>query len=84
MTFFSESVENVLLKAIDNNEKIMFVLNGELVTIEPEEHLNNDKSNDSLVVVIDCRSQLKASLYRYIKNSDSQGQGTLVKNTRIN
>lgn len=70
MAFFSENVENQLLKAIGNKEDIMFVLNGKLVTIETGEHLTDNKSKDSLVVVIDFNSKLTATLYRYIKNTD--------------
>ena len=66
LAFFSENVENELLKAIDEKEQIMFVVNGKQVTIEAGECVTKKKSRDSLVVVIDCNSELKASLYRYI------------------
>lgn len=70
MVFFSENVENELLKAINDKEQIMFVVNGKPVTIEAGECVTKKKkkSRDSLVVVIDCNSELKASLYRYIGN----------------
>lgn len=66
MNFFSENVENELLRAINNNEEIMLVLNGKLVTIETREPSTDNRSKDSLVVVIECKRELKGSLYRYI------------------
>lgn len=73
MAFFSKTVEDELSKAIKDNEKIMFVVNGKLMTMGAEKRTMRGEQSDTLVVVIDINSELKASLYRYIGDTNVLG-----------
>ncbi|PAV30860.1 hypothetical protein CIL05_03835 [Virgibacillus profundi] len=74
MAYFSKSTENEIVKALDRNDEVIFVLDGKLISIESQEYEYStiDKLEAPLSLEIENNIELKDSLYSYMEHTDMQ------------
>lgn len=71
MGAISKSVKEELANAFnDNQDSVMFVVNGKLISLEVHDTDSMDNSIDNLVQEIEEYPKLKESLQRFIDNPD--------------